>query len=183
MIITKRDFKTLLSPTMTNYIETVGSESKNQQIEWFDDFISQISATIKSHKLMIETDIASKEIKSFYNAIFNNNTIELAAISIKTGTVQLVQFLVIQYLEKIGDNINQALNISLYFSNEGILVWVVLPDDREDIEDIFWSAQLKVNGEYGDKGIFISSTIVEESDNISIPSHYNMLIDKKITDI
>ncbi|MGB0929957.1 MAG: hypothetical protein ACPGVB_04230 [Chitinophagales bacterium] len=160
---------------MSNSAETIPiKQTSNHQSKWFDDFI----ATIKSHELMLETDTASKELKDLYNAVFADDAMKVAVLSREISTMSIVKILVIEYLSHLGEATNKAISVSFSFSAERILVWVVIPNDREDVEDEFWIAQMKVNGEHGDKGVFISATIMEERDNVSLPSHYHTFTSK-----
>ena len=60
-------------------------------------------------------------------------------------------------------------------SNSKLLVWSEIEDNDEDMEDALLIAEAKVNGKYQKDGFYINSTIVEKSDNLSIPNHYQIL--------
>ena len=60
-------------------------------------------------------------------------------------------------------------------SDASVLVWAEIADDDELMEDQLRLAQAKINAQYSQYGFYLSSTIVEESDCMPIPSHYQPL--------
>ena len=67
-----------------------------------------------------------------------------------------------------------ALPIKLAFNHFGheILVWAVIEDDNEDMEDGLFRAETVINAKHSDTNYALSTTILEESDNLDIPNHY-----------
>ena len=62
-------------------------------------------------------------------------------------------------------------------SDSKILVWAVVDDNDEKTEDALIIAEAKVNGKYYEKGFYLNSTIIEKSDNLSVPPHYQKIIE------
>jgi len=59
------------------------------------------------------------------------------------------------------------------FSDAKILVWAQIKTEDVSTEDALILSEAEANSKYSDNGFYISSTIVEECDNLPIPSHYH----------
>lgn len=68
------------------------------------------------------------------------------------------------------------LKLALGLSESKILVWSEIKDDDEETEDALLLIEAKINGKYRPFGFYVNSTIIEESDRISIPPHYQTII-------
>jgi hypothetical protein len=139
--------------------------------KWFNDLID----TIKSHQLMIESGVASKEIKSIYEPFINSDFDEIHKNARKMSSKYFIQKLVIEYINEVtermqGSNPNK---LALQLSDSQILVWSEIKDDDENAEDSLLLAEAKINAMFGDVGFHISSTILEESDNYPIPEQFS----------
>lgn len=67
------------------------------------------------------------------------------------------------------------LNVAYSFSEKKISIWVTIENDDDEAEDIFLVAEAVQNSKYSKYGYHINSTILEERDNIAIPSDYTIL--------
>jgi hypothetical protein len=67
-------------------------------------------------------------------------------------------------------------SLSLQLSDLNILVWAVVNDDDEETKDQLFLLEAEVNAKYSDYGLYISTTIMEKSDNCAIPSQFHPVI-------
>ena len=57
-----------------------------------------------------------------------------------------------------------------------MLCWAVIPDGDEALEDSLIIAKSKVDAKYVNEGFSVSLTILEESDKVNVPIHYQPVI-------
>lgn len=148
------------------------NDMKNTQTQrntWFDQLIN----TIEVHELQLETNTASAEVTSLYNAVMNDNVEELADMSRKNSLKFFVGTMVRDYVNEIKNFTYKKL--AFYIDNSKLMVWVEINDDDFESEKQFILAEAKVNTKYHSKGYDINSTIVENSDFIPVPNHYTLL--------
>lgn len=153
-----------------------GRQDNDYIDDWFDTLIKQIQT---DHYLLKE-NIASDETKEFYNSFFLGSDIELNANTRKLSSIWFIRNIIIDYLDEIRLSEHLPVKLALGLSDSKILVWSEIRDDDEAGEDILLLAEAKVNSKYHPHGFYINSTIVEESDKLPIPPHYQS-IDLPIT--
>jgi hypothetical protein len=68
--------------------------------------------------------------------------------------------------------------LGLSYADSKIFVWAeTKEDDDEETEDILLRIEAKITFKYFPKGFNLISTIVEKSDKLSLPNHYQNLLD------
>lgn len=77
-----------------------------------------------------------------------------------------------QYFDEIVSQKISLQKLALELSNTKILVWAEIKDGDEQAEDSLIMAAAKVNNENSKFGVCISTSIVESSDNLPVPTHY-----------
>lgn len=134
---------------------------------WFEEFI----AAVKTHKLLLDTDTANKEIRDTYNMLMRGNQDELALSNKVSSHKYFVQNVIIDYLTFV---VKEKLDVKLAFDfdNAEILVWAKIKDDDTSTEDRLLLIEAEVNAKYHMKGYDLTTTIVEERDNLPVPGHY-----------
>ena len=147
------------------------SEQIENKTQWFNDLID----TIKSHQLMIESGVASKEIRNIYEPFFNSNSDDINRNIRKMSSMYFIQKLVIEYINEVTKRMQGANpnKLALQLSDSQILVWAEIKDDDQKAEDSLLLAEAKINAMFSDIGFHISSTILEESDNYPIPEQFS----------
>lgn len=148
----------------------------NSEMEvWFDDVIAQI----KTDKFLLQTDTATKEKVELYNDLYLNNTDKILDRMNVDYRMNYITKIVLEYIEELADRLRDSLSdikIAFDFSNNKLLVWAVIPVKNEEFyEKCLVLAEAKINAKFFDKGFCISSTIVSEEDNLSIPEQYKQL--------
>jgi hypothetical protein len=138
---------------------------------WFDEFI----ATIKTDQLLLDTDIANKEIRDVYGMLMRGNQDELALSNKISSHKYFVQNLILDYLKL---TILEQLDVRLAFDfdNAEILVWANINDNDTATENRLLMIEAEVNAKYHNKGYDLTTTIVENRDKLAIPSHYIQLV-------
>jgi hypothetical protein len=136
--------------------------------DWFDSFISNLSVD----KLMIETDTATKEKSEFYKSLIYNRP-EVHQMARNTSSLYFVERILKDYLKELNLFNAHPQKIAFELSDAKILVWAQIATDDEQTEDALILSEAKANSKYSENGFYISSTIVEECDMLSIPPHYS----------
>jgi len=159
-----------------NTIKSANSKNKTDHIsdkssKWFDELI----ATINTHRLMLETDVANNEHKNFYNLLITGSEIEISAMGHELTRISILKNMLIDYLQEISNKKIKPEKIAFNHTNSGLLVWAVIADNDEKSENDLLLSAAKINSKYSKYGFSINSTILEKSDNYPIPKHYNII--------
>lgn len=141
--------------------------------KWFNEFISFIQA---DHFMMTE-GAASEETKKFYNQVISGNEVSFASDVREASSKIFIRNIVNDYLHELQKLNKKPASLSLGLSDSKILVWAVIEDDDEATEDALLISEAKVNGKYYKHGFYLNSTIIEKSDKIPTPPHYNSIIE------
>ncbi len=148
--------------------DTVFPAQTGQIDEWFDTFI----ATLRVDQLQIQTNTAEENKKEVYKDLIEGNTKKVLSNVVVHSQQLFVYEIVKDFLSEIVARKVDYSRLAFDLSNTKVLVWVEIDDDDEQSEDGLILAQAKVNYNYQTYGYTISSTIVEQGDNIEVPSHY-----------
>lgn len=157
--ISTADQSTQLQPTMMD--------------KWFSDMIDHL----KVDHFMLQANIASKEKTEFYQAFLRNDSDKIVSQMRKDSSQYFIKALVWDYLNELKSANKNPIKLALGISDSKILVWSEIKDNDEEMEDLLLITEAKVNGKYQDKGFYINSTIIEESDKLPIPPHYQTIIE------
>jgi hypothetical protein len=135
--------------------------------KWFHEFISSIQAD----KFMLDADIASKQVMDTYDMFMRGNQDEIALASHNSSKIYFIKQLLLSYLKKV---IGEKLPVKMAFDMDNceILVWAQIKDDDTETEDRLVMIEAEINGVYHSIGYDLTTTIVENRDNLNIPNHY-----------
>ena len=146
------------------------SEVNDETIRnWFDKFISHISVD----SIMMQTNTAPEDMKEFYQAAMEDDYRQLSKSVREQSTKYFIANLVTDYFKALKSFNVTPQKLAFDFSDAKILVWAQILDDDEKTEDALILSEAKANLKYSDTGFYVSSTIVDESDNLIIPPHYH----------
>lgn len=134
---------------------------------WFEEFI----ALIKTHQFLLETDTATQELKDTYHILMNGNEDDLALANRKSSHKYFVRKIIIDYY-KLFLSAQLEASLAIDFDNAEILVWAKIKNDDTETEEKLIMIEAEINGTYHKKGYDITTTIVEERDELVTPSHY-----------
>ncbi|MES2809386.1 MAG: hypothetical protein V4619_12210 [Bacteroidota bacterium] len=140
--------------------------------EWFDKFISHISVD----KMMLETNTAPAQTDQFYRDIILENHTAMNSWARVNSTTYFIRKIVEDYLYELSASKALPQKLAFDFSDAKILVWAQIANSDDSTEDALILSEAKANAKYSDNGFYVSSTIVEESDNLIIPPHYHEVV-------
>lgn len=140
-----------------------------------DSLFTQIIEHINVDHLLITTDTAPIETKEFYSALMANDADSILSKSREDSSMYFISKIVMEYIKELKSKGKIPLKLAMGLSNSKLLVWSEIEDNDDDMENALLIAEAKVNGKYQKDGFYINSTIVEKSDNLSIPNHYQIL--------
>ena len=133
---------------------------------WFDEFI----ATLQTHRVMLETNTAGKELANFYETLVQGNSFEIANLSVNAARKVFVTNMILDYLKLVqGIHINK---LAFDYKDAEVLVWVELHEENGLTEKKLYLAEAEVNAKYHKYGYYMTSMVVELSDHFSVPNHY-----------
>lgn len=145
------------------------SSPQNKEIdEWFDQFI----ASLRVDQLELQTDTAGHNKKEVYHHLIEGNGIQLISDFVVKSTQLFVFDMVNDFIKEIMSRSVKWTKLAFDLSDKKVLVWAEVEDDDESSEDGIILAQAKTNYHFQGHGFSISTTIVEEGDHASVPSHY-----------
>lgn len=140
--------------------------SKNEQ--WFDELV----ATIRTHELALHTNTASDELKEFYNNVIKGNDNEMAFFGKSLSQKHFVSKIILDYVSIFGKKL--PLKLAFDYNDSAVLVWAEIEENNFQIEKELILAEAKINANYHQYGFAMSSTIVENCDNLAVPNHYTI---------
>jgi hypothetical protein len=145
---------------------------------WFVNLIDILKSRFSQQKNQLinihkeESDIAFSHVVEDYSTAMHQSRIA----SQKFFTTQILKV----YIDEIHSLTNMPDLIGLAIGHNEILVWCQINDDDDEMENNLFLAEAKANADQTNSGISISTTIVERSEIISIPSHYKLLLDNAV---
>lgn len=141
--------------------------------QWFDDLV----ADIRKDQVMLETGTASEETQKRYATVMSGNMDQLASDVRASSTIFFIESMVRYYIQQLKKRGKKPLKLALDFSNAKVMVWAEIMDDDEDTEDALLLSEASTNAYFHEHGFHIASTIVEQSDKMTIPPHYQVVVE------
>jgi len=138
---------------------------------FFDGLISHFSVD----KMMMQTDTAPEDTKQFYMAAMDPEGDDLHNYGRIASTRHFIGKIVSYYINQLSTYKKAPQKLAFDFSDAKVLVWAQIADNDEATEDALILSEAETNAKYADFGFYVSSTIVEESDKLSIPQHYHLV--------
>jgi hypothetical protein len=155
----------------TEKLATQVDSSKNNIIAWFDDFI----ATIRVDQLAMSTNTVDPEKGQMYTNMIEGNTDSLVeSLQAKVSQFYIMKVITI-YLNELNTRNVKYSKLAFDLRDRTILVWGEIFDEDYESEKGFFLSESKTNFEFSTLGFYLSSTIVEDTDNQTVPSHYKEL--------
>ncbi|WP_460914577.1 hypothetical protein [Spirosoma areae] len=157
---------------MTPVAQSTEHQLNDQMRAWFDNFMNHL----RVDRMSLETNTATTEKQSFYQRMATANAADLALTSRTQSSQYFLGRLILDYVEELKQRLVEPRQLAMDFSDASVLVWAEIDDDDEVMEDQLRLAQAKINAQYSQYGFYLSSTIVETSDCLAIPSHYQSIL-------
>jgi hypothetical protein len=136
--------------------------------EWFEKFIH----ILRVNKMQLETNTASPELVQLYSVMSGNDELAQMKFGRDMMNTRLTKMALVEYLKKLLEYNNFPTELAFDYADSKVRVWAIVEDEDEDAQDALLLAAAFVNAKYQDLSFSISSTIVEVSDELEIPSHY-----------
>ena len=153
-------------------LEKRNIKSSSKQDLWFDEIISGL----RTDELLKNTGLLDKEKERMYNVFIENDTIKIAKYAQAQIHKDLTKLIIYSYLIETFNRGAKPKTLAFDYSSKGVLVWAVIKNDDEKTEDALILSEAKINYQLADKFDYhISTTIIEEEDNVSIPKQYKTL--------
>lgn len=158
-----------------NTLRTHGVDN-NPHETWFSDFIQKLNEAVAADKSMLESGTAPKETRDFYKSLIEGDNLATLGLVRKSTSQNLSREIILSYLEQISALIPFIQKIGLDISDNKVHVWLEIRDEDETTENQLIRAESFINGTIGyGIGILIDSTIVETSDHLNMPDHFQIL--------
>lgn len=163
--------KNLLSKKLPMTLENIDNNDtkKISQDAWFDDLVG----TIRLDEQLLKNDLIDPEKKQMYHKLIEGNMEALSIDARNMSTQYFIAGLVNNYIKELSILSQNPKKLGLELSNSKVLVWAEIYDNDDETEKALILAQAKVNAQYDKFGFTISSTIIEECDQLEIPNHYH----------
>ena len=155
--------------------KTNPSQPSENLDNWFAEFIAEIVHSIKSDKLMLETNTAPEQTKKVYDGLRNNDPLPIIHMARRESSKFFIGNLVTDFIRELNSNEVSPVNIALSYSNSHVLVWIEINDDDDVMEDKILISEAKINALYHKYGYNLNATIIERSDKIPVPPHFKKL--------
>ncbi len=136
--------------------------------QWFDDMV----AGLRVDQILMETKTLSKDKQEVYDAMINKDYNEVHDYARNLSSKYFIKNLIDTYLFSLATYQRIPRKLGLELSNSKVLVWAEISSDDEMTEDALILSAAKANQKFSKYGFHISSTIVEEDDNLELPVHY-----------
>lgn len=133
----------------------------------FDELID----TISQHKAMILNREAPEDMVKMYDLLRVGSRNQQSHYINNQVHIDFASQIIPDFLRE--SSMFTYNKIAFDHSNNEILVWIELKDDDWESEKGFILAAAKVNAKFNKYGYDITITFVEESDGLSVPSHYH----------
>jgi hypothetical protein len=149
--------------------------SESNKDNELDDWFSTLIENIKTDHFLLKENIASKETKQFYQTFMSGDETSILAQVRGLSSIGFIKNLIVDYLKEVKSFKKLPLKLAFGLSDSKILVWSEINDNDDATEDALLLAESRVNNKYHSRGFYINSTIIEKSDNLAIPPHYQTI--------
>ena len=156
----------------TPILPSTGEFDQKAIHSWFENVVDHI----RTDHLMYSTGAVTTETKKFYDDVIFGGGEQLFSNLRGASSKYYISQILKDYIDELKKLETKPLKLSMALSDSKILVWAEIEDEDEKTEDALLIAEAKVNGKYYQKGFYMTSTIIEKSDKLSVPQHYQSII-------
>lgn len=135
---------------------------------WFDEMV----ANLRYDQTLLEHDILEDDKRKVYDAFIAQDLDFIHDYAIQNGSAYFITKMVEAYFSELIQVKSKPTKIALELSNSKILVWAEIVEDDEVMENALILAEAKINAHFSQFGFHISTTIIENSDDLQVPDHY-----------
>lgn len=153
--------------TTTTQIDT----TKEHLHQWFDSLVHHL----RTDEFILTENLASDDKVKHYETLMFGDKEQIQYHSKTSSSMYFIKKMLYSFISLLKERDVKFSKMALDLSDSKILAWVELFDNDEKSEDNLIISEAKVNAEFEKFGFKISTTYVETSDNLNIPSHYSLL--------
>lgn len=139
------------------------------------EFLSETIHQLKSHKLLLETETMNSDMKKFYDQVSNGDIENLLKANIEQYRKLVFLRLITDYFKKLSP-LENLVHLGININDTKLLVWAEIDENDEESENKLIDLQAHLNYLYKDSGVLVSTTIVENTDYLTMPPHYEELL-------
>ena len=151
----------------TQDINIIQNQTNNVE-QWFDEMV----ANLRYDQALLEIDVLEENKKKIYDTLKSGNQDLINQLGRQESSAFLITRILTDYFRELVKTNSKPKKIALELSDSKILVWAEINENDEVMEDGLILTEAKMNADYSKYGFHISSTIVEDSDKLPVPSHY-----------
>ncbi|MDQ6479998.1 hypothetical protein [Dyadobacter sp. LHD-138] len=159
-----------------NALQEKPTEKQIKSDEWFNEFIW----SLRADQAQLAAGGASKEKQDMYHSLMDSNITDMVDVNVRSAKKHYISSMLIDYLNELKRfEESPFTKLAASFNNSELLIWAEIKEDEWDIEKSLIMAEAKINATYHEKGFDMTTTIVEDCDQLCVPSHYIMLYGNK----
>lgn len=155
--------------TSEKHNKIVDSTTHPNLENWFDALFNELEVD----KFLLKEDLASEETKRTYNILMSNNQNDVFRLTRDTSSMYFIQNMIIDYFREIKKSKVSLNQLAFDLGNSKLLTWAEIETGDEASEDKLIMAEARINAKYDEYGFHLTTTIIEQCDNIPVPTHYN----------
>lgn len=157
-------------------IKELPIDQQTRSEEWFNQFVWSIRADQEA----LKQGVASNEKREMYHNLMDNNITDMVDLNVLSARKHYISSMLLDYINDLWNVENfPFIKLAVSFNNAELLVWAEIASDRWDIEQRLIMAEAKINSIYHKKGFDMTTTIVEECDQLPVPGHYLLFYGSK----
>lgn len=142
--------------------------------ESISEFLNEIIHKLQTDKLLNDTKTLDSEMLNFYTDLASGDTEKLLRMNKDAYLKQVYLRLIREYFSKLMQ-MDKPNSIGVNFKNSNMLIWAEISDENEILEDNLIRLQAETNAMFQDSGLNVNTTIVESSDHLKMPPHYEAI--------
>lgn len=154
-----------------NFVKEV---NKAEQSEKIPEFIDLIRFILNVDKESFQKGVLHPEQELLYTKLAEGDIEHILQANKEMYNKLVFKKLIEEYFSKF-KSIEKPLNLAVDFNNSNMLLWAEINDNDDELENQLILLQAEINAQYAPKGVNVKTTIIENSDNLSVPPHYTLL--------
>ena len=157
----------MMKTTVPNASSTIHQDADDT---WWENLISGMAHYLQTDQMLLDTGVAPKETKAFYDALRANDPIGIT----RPGKQAAYSVLTTHALRIFAMELGKARPLELYVYHDAadLLLWAIINDDDEATHDAIIMAASEANVQMQAENFYIETMVVEKSDRIAVPNHY-----------
>jgi hypothetical protein len=142
----------------------------------FDYFIDQVAAYIKGEELEITAGVAPTQKKEIWEQIFKGNYLPMLKVNQNNNNEILGVQIALSFIQNLqATHKTKPHKLALSQKHNKVYIWAEIADGDDVMMESILAAVIDANFEHRDSGMSLSPMIVEQSDKLSVPSHFKVL--------